>query len=151
MTACPPDARFILASSGAVYAPDTELHREASSKLEPADVYGASKLFAEHFTRYFAKQRNFSAVIVRLFNVIGPGETNPHVMPEIIAQLKVGRNSIRLGNLWPKRDYIHVLDAARGFGTIAESDLKSPGEAFTVNLGTSNQYSVEELLTKLEQ
>lgn len=148
--ACPPAARFISASSGAVYEPDTELHRESTTKLAPTDVYGSSKLFAEHYVRYFAKQRNVSAVIVRLFNVIGPGETNPHVMPEIIAQLKAGRNKIRLGNLWPKRDYIHVQDAARGFGIVADSDLASPGKAITVNLGTSKQYSVEELLTKLK-
>ncbi|MGO8846967.1 MAG: NAD-dependent epimerase/dehydratase family protein [Methylocella sp.] len=150
LMACPPHARFIFASSGAVYKPDRRLHRESTAQLVPTDVYGSSKLFAEHFVRYFATQRQLSAVIVRLFNVIGPGETNPHVMPEIIAQLKVGRTKIRLGNLWPKRDYIHVLDAARGFGTIAMSDRAGPGEVLTVNLGTSKRYSVDELLSKLK-
>jgi UDP-glucose 4-epimerase len=54
LTACRPGVRFILASSGAVYKPDTRLHREASAKLEPTDVYGMSKLSAEQYVRYFA-------------------------------------------------------------------------------------------------
>ena len=52
---------------------------------------------------------------MRLFNVVGPGETNPHLLPEMIAQLKAGRTGISVGNLSPKRDYIHVKDAASGF------------------------------------
>jgi UDP-glucose 4-epimerase len=151
LLACPTHARFIFASSGAVYEPDSQPHHESKSKLAPTDIYGASKLFAEHFVRYFAAQRDFSGVVVRLFNVIGPGETNPHVMPEIIAQLKAGRTKIRLGNLWPKRDYINVKDAARGFGVIATSDQTTPGKTLTVNLGTSKQYSVEMLLDELRR
>src|SRR5450631_1331103 len=151
LLACPLRTRFILASSGAVYKPDERLHQESTAKLAPTDVYGSSKLFAEHFVRYFATQRELTAVNVRLFNVIGPGETNPHVMPEIIAQLKAGRTKIRLGNLWPKRDYINVLDAARGFAAIAESNQMNPGETVTVNLGTSKQYSVEMLLGILKR
>ncbi len=53
------------------------------------------------------------------FNVIGPGETNPHVLPEIVAQLKAGRTRLQLGNLDAKRDYVHVQDVARGFGAAA--------------------------------
>ncbi len=151
LRACPPGAHFIFASSGAVYKPSMRLHRESLAKLEPSDVYGMSKLSAEQYVRYFANQRGLSATIVRLFNVIGPGETNPHVMPEIIAQLKAGRNKIKLGNLWPKRDYIHIKDAARGFATIAESKRSSRRKVQTVNLGTSKWYSVETLLRKLKR
>jgi UDP-glucose 4-epimerase len=151
LKACPTRTRFIIASSGAVYKPDVQLHRESAAKLEPTDVYGMSKLFAEHYVRYFATQREFAAVIVRLFNVIGPGETNPHVMPEVIAQMKAGRTKIRIGNLWPKRDYIHVRDAARGFVSVAEGDHADRGKTLTINLGTSQSYSVNTLLRKLKR
>jgi UDP-glucose 4-epimerase len=90
-------------------------------------------------------------VIVRLFNVVGPGETNPHLLPEIIAQLKAGRQSIRLGNLWPKRDYIHVRDAARGFAAAALEGTVVNGDAVAVNLGTSNSYSVAEVVDRLRR
>ncbi len=93
----------------------------------------------------------YPAVVTRLFNVIGPGETNPHILPEIIAQLKTGHSTLQLGNLTPKRDYIDVNDAADGFATVALCSHIHPGEVVTVNLGTQNAYSVTELLVALRQ
>lgn len=149
LLAAPEGARFVYASSGAVYKPDTNPHSESTAALEPSDVYGLSKLHGEHYVRYIAAQRALSAVVVRLFNVVGPGETNPHLVPEIIAQLKSGRTTLKLGNRWPKRDYIHVEDAARGFATMATAQELAPGATTTVNLGTSQPYSVDEILLKL--
>lgn len=142
--------RFVFASSGAVYQPDAKPHVEAEAALGPSDVYGYSKLHGENYVTYLASQRELSAVVVRLFNVVGPGETNPHLLPEIIAQLKAGRRTLRLGNMWPKRDYIHVQDAARGFVAIALKDDDAPS-TLTVNLGTSQSYSVAEIIAKLRQ
>jgi UDP-glucose 4-epimerase len=88
-------------------------------------------------------------VIVRLFNVIGPGETNPHLLPELVAQLKAGRNTIELGNLFSRRDYIGVRDAAGGFCAAALGNLPAGGTTCVVNLGTSRTYSVMEVVEKL--
>lgn len=151
LMACPPGCRFVLASSGAVYRPDTQPHIEDVAAIEPSDIYGFSKLHCEHYTRYIAKERGFPAVVVRLFNVIGPGETNPHLMPEIVAQLKAGRTAIHLGNLQPKRDYIDVRDAAAGFRAAALNGVVENGEVVTVNLGTSHTYSVLEIVSKLRE
>ena len=86
----PKSCRFVFASSGAVYEPEEEPHTEFGSPLAPSDVYGYSKYHGEQYVRYFASAKGFPAVIVRLFNVVGPGETNPHVLPEIVAQTEVG-------------------------------------------------------------
>jgi UDP-glucose 4-epimerase len=149
LRACPAGARFVFASSGAVYQPDNAPHDEASSAVEPADVYGMTKLHAEHYVRYFAKQRGLQGAIVRLFNVVGPGETSPHILPEIVYQLKAGKTRIRLGNVWPQRDYIHVDDAAAGFGQVALYGDIPAGETKLVNLGTGKQYSVSMILDEL--
>lgn len=151
LMACPPGCRFVYASSGAVYKPDDAPHSEIHAAVEPTDVYGFSKLQGENYVKYLARERNLSAVIVRLFNVIGPGETNPHLMPEIVAQLKAGREMISLGNLWPKRDYIHVKDAARGFVATALGEGVEEGTTVAVNLGTSRPYSVAEVVRKLRR
>ena len=145
-----PGCRFVFASSGAVYKPDESPHREDTALIEPSDIYGYSKLHGEHYVRYAAAAHGLSAVVVRLFNVIGPGETNPHLLPEIVAQLKSGRTTIRLGNLWPRRDYIHVQDAAAGFVATTLSRAVGTGETVTVNLGTSRSYSVADILGKLK-
>ena len=56
---------------------------------------------------------------------------------------------LRLGNLWPRRDYIHVQDAAAGFVATTLSPGVGTGETVTVNLGTSRSYSVADILGKL--
>jgi UDP-glucose 4-epimerase len=149
LAACQPGCRFVFASSAAVYSPSSDLHDELGSQVGPQDVYGWTKWQGENFVRYFAASRNFPAVITRLFNVVGPGETNPHLLPEIVAQVKAGHLQIRLGNLWPKRDYIHVSDAAAGFAATALTGHVAAGEVTIVNLGTSKQYSVGEMLDRL--
>jgi UDP-glucose 4-epimerase len=147
----PRKSRFVFTSSGAVYYPDDKPHNETTARLGPSDVYGLSKLHGEQYATYFTSQRELSTIIVRLFNVVGPGETNPHVLPEIIAQLKAGRKTLRLGNMWPKRDYIHVRDAARGFVAVALGSEVDAGTVLTVNLGTSQSFSVEEIIAKLKR
>lgn len=151
LAACPPGCRFVFASSGAVYSADTRPHDEEDSALGPSDIYGFTKLHGEHYVRHMARQRGLAAVVVRLFNVIGPGETNPHLLPEIVAQLKAGHTRISLGNLTPRRDYVHVDDAARGFMAAALAGEVPVGTCATVNLGTSHAYSVEEILQRLRR
>lgn len=140
------DCRFVFASSAAVYAPEEVAHSEGSSPVAPMDVYGITKLTGEYLVDYYAKKNGFSAVSVRLFNVIGAGETNPHVLPEIIAQLKSGATSIFLGNMTPQRDYIDVRDAAAGFVAAALSGNPSSGAMDIVNLGLCESHSVKQLV-----
>ena len=146
---CPEGSGFVFASSGAVYKPDDRAHAEDLSALEPNDIYGLSKLHAEHYVREVSGKRRLRSIIVRLFNVVGPGETNPHLLPEIVAQLKAGRRIVDLGNLQPRRDYIHVRDAANGFVTAARNNPVGPGQTAVVNLGTGHTHSVAEVIDKL--
>jgi UDP-glucose 4-epimerase len=87
--------------------------------------------------------------VVRLFNAVGPGETNPHLFPEIVAQLKAGRRVLELGNLSSRRDYVHIDDIAEGLRACAVEGDVAAGEVVTVNLGTSQHHSVEEVLDEV--
>jgi len=142
----PPQSRFVFASSAAVYRPSAAPHVESDKALGPMDIYGHTKLQGENFVRYYHAQRRLRAVIVRLFNVVGPGETNPHLVPAIVKQLSAGVTRVELGNLFPRRDYIDVGDAAQGFRLLADVDT-SPDELLISNLGTGVTHSVEEVVS----
>lgn len=147
LRACPEGIRFVLASTAAVYSAEDKPHEEDNSPVRPLDVYGLTKLHAEQYVRLWAGMKSLDARIVRLFNVIGPGETNPHILPAVLAQALRGVRVLRLGNCYPKRDYIHVQDAASGFATVARNK-RSVG-VDVVNLGTGLSYSVYELVHEL--
>jgi len=85
---------------------------------------------------------------VRLFNVIGPGETNPHLVPAIIRQISRGERIVKLGNLFPRRDYIHIDDAAEGFIRLAQLQGHGPDPLLS-NLGTGRSFSVREIVDKI--
>jgi UDP-glucose 4-epimerase len=143
--------RVVFTSSGAVYLPDEAPHDEVDSAVGPADIYGWSKLQGEEWMRHFAHDRGIAGVVVRLFNAVGPGETNPHLFPEVVAQLKAGRTVLDLGNLTSRRDYIHVADIADGLAACALSGEVAAGEVTTVNLGTSQHHSAEEILDMVRE
>src|SRR5262245_56196485 len=145
--AMPHGARFVYASTAAVYAPENDAHDEERSVVGPMDVYGFTKLHGEQLIRLYAKAGRIEGVIVRLFNVVGSGETNPHLAPAIIEQLAAGIGHVKLGNVFPHRDYIDVTDAAAGFrrlGSAATSD-----GLLCCNLGTGRSHAVRDVVRNI--
>jgi len=80
----------------------------------------------------------------RLFNVFGPGETNPHVLPDILTQVREG-GPLRLGNLDARRDYVHARDVADALVRLATYG----GAESVFNVGTGVGTSVRELVAAL--
>jgi len=143
-------ARFVFASTAAVYSPGDRAYTEAAENIGPIDIYGITKLQGEMFVRYFHECRKIEGVIVRLFNVIGAGETNPHLVPAIIKQIGRGERRVQLGNLFPQRDYIDVGDAAEGFRRLAAAGTADRQAAPLVsNLGTGKSYAVREVVEQI--
>ena len=143
--AAPSVVGVVVASTAAVYAPSSEAHSE-SSAIGPTDIYGLTKLWSEQLAELFARSTGKAVGVARLFNVFGPGETNPHLIPTIVRQLQQGPE-LRLGNLSTKRDYIYVEDVARGLIALAERVLA--GESLTCNLGSGRQYDGREVIETL--
>jgi len=137
--------RFWFASTGDVYAPDETPHHETASALAPFNIYGLSKLIGEQLLALEARTRPDAHFVVgRLFNLYGPRETNPHILPEILGQLRVNRTAkLRLGSLWPKRDLVPVTDAARAVIATLES---APRGVTTVNVATGVAVSMQHVL-----
>lgn len=135
----------VLASSAAVYAPAGQPHRE-DDPLGPVDVYGHSKRWAEELACGFARRPGAGVGIARLFNVFGPGETNPHFIPSVICQAQAA-GPVRLGNLSSRRDYVFVDDAADALAALGR--YCQAGRSVTVNVGTGRCYSGYEILRAL--
>jgi UDP-glucose 4-epimerase len=137
--------RIWFASTGDVYVPDDKPHHEVHSPTGPFNIYGLSKLMGEQLVALESRIRpNARFVVGRLFNLYGPRETNPHILPEIIGQIRDNPSApLRLGSLWPKRDLVPVADAARA--VIATLDA-APTGVTTVNVATGVAVSMQEVL-----
>ena len=131
----------VIASTAAVYAIQDTPHSETDTAV-PVEVYGASKLFDEYLLRIFHKETGVKSAAARLFNGFGRRETNPHVIPDILGQLSQG-DKIELGNIEPKRDFIHTADISRALRLMADND----DFGFDIfNVGTGTEFSVRELV-----
>jgi UDP-glucose 4-epimerase len=131
---------FVFISSAAVYANSQNALKE-SDKTGPICIYGKTKLFGEKITKKICEKKQIPFVIIRLFNVYGPNDGIPHVIPKIIAQIKERRKSMELGNLQPKRDFIYVDDVSDALYKILI--LKPKGRIY--NLGTGKEYSIKNI------
>jgi UDP-glucose 4-epimerase len=143
-----PPKTVVAISSAAVYPIFDSKCTEDELAPGPTDIYGLSKLTNEMQLRQFAAETPSKCSAVRLFNVIGPRETNPHVLPAIIEQLLRGDSVLKLGNVEPKRDYIDSRDVATAFVSIAN---RTADGFRTYNVGSGKEYSVRELVGMLSE
>jgi UDP-glucose 4-epimerase len=139
--------KVFFASTAAVYP----IYDRAVSETHPpgpTDIYGLSKLAGEHLMNEFHLLTSVPTIVFRFFNAFGPNETNAHVIPEIQRQIDTGVRTIKLGNLEPKRDFIHTSDMASAIVKLLET-FNEGIEIF--NLGRGIEYSVTELVAAFEQ
>jgi len=134
--------KVFFASTAAVYPIYDEAVTE-QHEVGPLDIYGLSKLTGEHFCNEFYLATKIPVVICRFFNAFGPNETNPHLIPEIENQVNSGMRVIKLGNLTPKRDFIHTSDMANAVYSLL-TNINSGIDTF--NLGRGIEYSVTEIV-----
>jgi UDP-glucose 4-epimerase len=143
---CPPEL-LVFASTAAVY-PDRRGPIDESCVADPIDTYGKTKLEAERLVTTFTARSGVRAIVARLFNVVGKRETNPHIVPELVEQLREGAASVRVGNLSPRRDYTDVRDVADALQRLLVS---STGRSILFNVGSGRSVSVAELVQVCEQ
>jgi len=139
-------SRLVLASSGAVYGWHDEALPE-DAPLAPSDIYGISKRTNEDQTTLWARQTGASLRIARIFNAVGPGDPHGHLIPDILKRLIEATEALPLGALTPRRDYLHVEDAAEGLIALADDPAPTAIEAYNLCSGTA--LSVEELARRL--
>lgn len=138
---------FFFASTAAVY-PICDAAVDETVPFGPMDIYGLSKVAGERLVNEFHLRTGIASVICRFFNAFGPNETNPHLIPDIQKQVNAGARNINLGNLLPKRDFIHTSDMARAVRMLLER-FTTGTDVF--NLGRGEEYAVTEIVQSFER
>jgi UDP-glucose 4-epimerase len=137
-----PPSLVLFASSAAIY-PDRTGPIPESCPPDPLDVYGETKAEGERLVTRFAGETGTRCVIAHLFNVIGRRETNPHVVPELVAQVRRGRARLQLGSLESRRDYTDVTDVAEALALLLQLTVS---EDNVFNIGSGRGVAVSELV-----
>lgn len=139
--------KVFFASTAAVY-PISDTPYTENTSPNPLDIYGLSKLVGEHLCQEFYLKTKTPTIICRFFNAFGPNETNPHLIPAIQEQINEGKRVIQLGNLDPKRDFIHTADMANAVDLLLQ---KFDNGIDIFNLGRGIEYSVREIVEAFER
>jgi nucleoside-diphosphate-sugar epimerase len=117
------------------YRPIDERH-----PLAPHSPYTASKLLAEELCRGYHRDHGLKVVVLRVFNIYGPGQRSEFLVPRILEGLKHG--TVVLGDPDSRRDFLHLDDAVEAY-VRAASYAASDFEVF--NIGSGRSLSVREL------
>lgn len=137
---------FVFTSTAGVYAPSDGACVEDASPLGPLEVYGESKVAAELLVRAFQEETGTTTAIARLFNAVGRRETNAHVIPHIFESLRTS-DTLQLGNLAPRRDYIDTRDVADALLALSAC----PPGLHVLNVGTGVTSSVSDVVEWLRR
>jgi len=116
------------------FIPITEEH-----PLQGQSPYSATKIGADQIAMSFHCAFNTPVATIRPFNTYGPRQSARAVIPTVITQIAAGNRKIKLGALYPTRDFSYVLDTVQGFIAVAESE-KTVGEV--LNCGSNNEISI---------
>lgn len=156
---------FVFSSSATVYGDPEMLPLKESARLQAMSPYGRTKLFIEEILRDVSasNKKLWNILILRYFNPIGAHKSGkigedpqgiPNNLMPFIAQVCVGRReklSVFGDDYDTKdgtgvRDYIHVVDLAKGHVAALNKLYSEDIGCEAVNLGTGNGVSVLELV-----
>ena len=162
--------KFIFSSSATVYGEPEQIPITEECKTGgTTNPYGTTKLFIEQILQDLYKSDNsWDIAILRYFNPVGAHESGligeepqgipNNLMPYIVRvasgeleQLSVFGNDYNTPDGTGVRDYIHVVDLAKGHIKALEKLEKENKGIFVYNLGTGTGYSVLDMVKAFEE
>lgn len=162
--------KFVFSSSATVYGNPEKIPLTEDCKIGgTTNPYGTSKLFVEQILKdIYVSDNSWDIIILRYFNPVGAHESGligedpkgipNNLMPYIakvatkeLKELSVFGNDYNTPDGTGVRDYIHVVDLAKGH-VLALNKLEKEGKGlFIYNLGTGTGYSVLDLVHAYEK
>ena len=160
--------KLVFSSSATVYGTPKSLPIKEDFPLSTTNPYGSTKLFIEYMLKdLYKSDPTWSIAILRYFNPIGahssyllgedPNGIPNNLMPYIVKvatkeldHLNIFGNDYDTKDGTGVRDYIHVVDLAKGHIKAIEKIMKS-NQVDCYNLGTGHGYSVLEIVNTFER
>ena len=161
--------KLIFSSSATVYAPDNTMPVDETARTGGCtNPYGWTKYMSEQILTDTAKaDGDWTVMLLRYFNPVGAHPSGligedprgiPNNLMPYIAQTAAGRRECLsvFGNDYPTpdgtgvRDYLHVVDLARGHVAAMDYMMDRKG-VFVFNLGTGRGYSVLDMVHAFEK
>ncbi len=121
------------------YLPVDEIH-----PAQPANPYTQSKVLCEQLCEAYVRDFSIDVVVLRPFNIYGPGQASHFFIPTIISQ--IDSDIINLQDSEPKRDYIFIKDLIDVIIICIKNKMNGL-EVFNVGSGIS--YSVKDVVSKI--
>ena len=159
---------LVFSSSATVYGKPKSVPIREDFPLSTSNPYGSTKLFIEYMLKdVYKADPSFNIAILRYFNPVGAHESGligedpkgiPNNLCPYITQVAVGKrkelgvfgNDYNTPDGTGVRDYIHVVDLAKGHVLAVNKLAENPG-LLIVNLGTGHGYSVLDMVKAFEK
>lgn len=159
---------LVFSSSATVYGKPKSVPIKEDFPLSTSNPYGSTKLFIEYMLKdVYKADPSFNIAILRYFNPVGAHESGligedpkgiPNNLCPYITQVAVGKrkelgvfgNDYNTHDGTGVRDYIHVVDLAKGHVLAVNKLAENPG-LIIVNLGTGHGYSVLDMVKAFEK
>lgn len=160
--------KIVFSSSATVYGSQDILPIKETASLSTTNPYGSTKLFIEYILDDIYKSDNeWSIIKLRYFNPVGAHESHllgedpngiPNNLMPYVCKVAIGELPYLniFGNDYPTkdgtgvRDYIHVVDLAKGHIKALEYIDNNKG-SIAINLGTGIGYSVLDIVNSYEK
>ncbi len=156
---------IVFSSSATIYDSSNNSILNENSLVKPINAYGNTKVSIEVLLNnlYLSNTKKWRIINLRYFNPIGAhplgliGENAKREAQNIFPIIsKVGLGNIKqleiYGNNWstkdgtPVRDYLHIMDLARGHLSALDFLIKNNSTFLNINLGSGTGISVLELV-----
>ncbi len=161
--------KFVFSSSATVYGIPESVPVYEDFPLSAINPYGSTKLIIENLCReMYAADNSWTMILLRYFNPVGahksgligedPNGSPNNLMPIVLDKATGKRDTLQVaGDDYPTpdgsciRDYIHVVDLAKGHVAAVKKARELENGCPAYNLGTGKGYSVFEVLNTFQK
>lgn len=144
-------AHFIFTSSSSVYGANAHLPQREEMWMQPLSPYGASKMAGESYALAFREVYEMDVLVLRLFNVYGPGQRPDHeyaaVIPRFAQSALLNRPVEVHGDGNQTRDFTHVSSVVQVIVRSVEQRLSWPRP---VNLAFGEHVTVNDVISVIQ-